>query len=188
MAIPTGSPVARKSSATSFWQSGIWSEKGAILKKFLGSKSAVCNNGQSFFTNYIHTRKYNLVWVSLKSLLSKSILRRLMYCSCVMMWIMAKIYPSRGSNPSAMRAGFANFGHVTDLQTPIETGNLLCLRCKTKACKLFNVYGIKAACSLLLYYSNIVIMNKSIRRKGNCFKSTEGISIHSAVIWPFAFM
>lgn len=71
---------------------------------------------------------------------------------------------------------------------PSKTGNLLCLRCETKDCKLFNVYGIKAACSLLLYYSNIVIMNKSIRRKGNCFKSTEGISIHSAVIWPFAFM
>lgn len=47
---------------------------------------------------------------------------------------------------------------------------------------LFIVHGIKAAHNLLFYVSNIVIMNKSIRRKGNRFKSTEGVSIHNAVL------
>lgn len=53
---------------------------------------------------------------------------------------------------------------------------------------LLNVYGVKAAHSLLFYFSNIVILNKSIRRKGNRFKSPVGVSIHNAVLWLFAFM
>lgn len=53
---------------------------------------------------------------------------------------------------------------------------------------LFNVYGIKAVHSLLFYFSNIVIMNKSIWRKGDRFKSTEAVSIPNAVLWLFAFM